>query len=93
MLFTAQPRGQDRAESHRQIGECYSFKIHRTGLLNTPIGGVKLQNLCRKAPGSQQKQHRQQGPAKQADIQATPCLTLVVCAGELGNQDPGNSAD
>ncbi len=25
-----------------QIGECYSFKIHRTGLLNTPIGGVKL---------------------------------------------------
>ena len=42
MLLTAQPRGQDRAERHRQIGECYSFKIHRTGLLNTPIGGVKL---------------------------------------------------
>ena len=93
VFLAAQPRGQDCAERHRQISECYRFKIHGTGLLNTPIGGVKLQNLCRKAPGGQQKQHRQQSPAKQADIQAAPCLPLVVRACELGNQDPGNGAD
>ena len=90
VVLAAQPRGQNCAERHREIGERHDLKIRGARLQNPSIGGVKPQNLRGEAPDSQQKQRRQQSPANQADVQAAPSLPLVVRAGELSNQNSGN---